>query len=129
MQLRTVSPVFVNEICTFSGPNTNTSACVTKGVDTGGGGGGGGGGFGGSSPPDFQLYIILFWERLLTYIKYWLLSVNIVILHYRIHENFSSKVHFMTFSITGQKIFARFARNDHQAPPPPHIINCVYAHV
>ena len=29
VQLRTVSPVFVNEICTFSGANIYTSACVT----------------------------------------------------------------------------------------------------
>ena len=35
---------------------------------------------------------------------------------------------FMAFSITGQKIFMHFTRNNHQAPPP-HIINCVYAHV
>ena len=39
-----------------------------KGVDTEGA-------LGAEAPPDFQLYIIFYWEQLLFCIKYWLLSV------------------------------------------------------
>ena len=34
----------------------------------------------------------------------------------------------MAFLITWWKIFAHFTCNGHQAPPPPHITNRVYAH-
>ena len=43
---------------------------LCKGVDTGGGALGAE-----APPPDFQLYIIIYWEQLLTCIKYWLLLV------------------------------------------------------
>ncbi len=48
---------------------------------------------------------------------------KILILHYQIDGNFSSKVHFMTFLITAQKHFARFAHNGHQAPPTLQIVS------
>ena len=59
------------------------------------GGGGGGGGLKPPPPhPDFQVLHYIYWEKLLICSFYQSRTSKILILHYQIYDNFSSKVNF-----------------------------------
>ena len=71
---------------------------------------------------DLQVLHYIYWEELWICIKInvdFCRSKNSFYTTKLVKLNFSSKVHFYDIFNNGRKVFACFACNDHQGPPPP----------